>query len=43
MRIYTKLKPENSDIPNDVPSYSTFPLRFVAKLVAAKIAMLLRR
>ncbi|KYF71605.1 GFA family protein [Sorangium cellulosum] len=43
MRIYTKFKPENSDIPDDVPSYSTFPLRFVAKLVAAKIAMLLRR
>jgi hypothetical protein len=26
-----------------VRSYSTFPFRFVAKLVAAKIAMLLHR
>ncbi|WP_437600082.1 hypothetical protein WMF28_00795 [Sorangium sp. So ce590] len=43
MRINTKFKPGNGDVPSDVPSYSTFPLRFVAKLVAAKIAMLLRR
>jgi hypothetical protein len=42
MRIQTKFKPENSKVPNDVPSYSTFPLMFVAKLVAARIAMLLR-
>jgi hypothetical protein len=42
MRIQTKFKPENSNVPNDVPSYSTFPLMFVAKLVAARIAMLLR-
>jgi hypothetical protein len=43
MRICTKFKPENSEIPSDVPSYSGFPLKFLAKLVAAKIAMLLHR
>lgn len=43
MRIQTKFKPENSDVPSDVPSYPTFPLKFVAKLVAARIAMMLRR
>jgi hypothetical protein len=43
MRNYTKFRPAHSDVPNDVPSYSTFPLRFVAKLIAAKIAMLLHR
>ena len=43
MRICTKFKPENGDVPNDVPSYSTFPLKFLAKLLAARIAMLLHR
>lgn len=42
IRIYTKFKPAGPDISNDVPSYSTFPLRFPAQLVGAKIAMLLR-
>jgi hypothetical protein len=41
-RIYTKFMPSGTDLPNDVPSYSTFPPSFAAKLVAAKIAMLLR-
>ena len=43
MRICTKFKPENGDAPSDVPSYSSYPLKFLAKLVAAKIAMLLHR
>jgi len=43
MRICTKFKPEKSDIPNDVPGYPTFPLKFLAKLLAARIAMLLHR
>ena len=30
-------------VPSDVPSYSSFPFRFVAKLVAARIAMPLHR
>jgi hypothetical protein len=43
MRINTKFKPVNSVVPNDVPAYSSFPLKFVGKLIAAKVAMLLRR
>jgi hypothetical protein len=43
MRICTKFKPDSSDVPSDVRSYSTFPFKFVAKLVGARIAMLLHR
>ena len=43
MRIYTKFRPGGSELPNDVPSYPTFPVKFIAKLMGAKIAMLLRR
>jgi hypothetical protein len=43
MRICTKFKPENRDVPSDVRSYSIYPFKLVAKLVAAKIAMLLHR
>ena len=43
MRICTKFKPENGDVPRDVPGYASFPLKFLAKLLAARIAMLLHR
>ena len=43
MRIQTKHMPESSEIPSDVPSYPSWPLKFMAKLFAAWIAMLLRR
>jgi hypothetical protein len=43
MRICTKFKPESGDVPGDARGYSGFPFRFLAKLVAARIAMLLRR
>ena len=43
MRICTKFRPENRDVPSDVPLYSSYPLKFLAQLVAAKIAMLLHR
>lgn len=43
MRICTKYRPENTDVLSDVRSYSAYPLKFVAKLVAAKISMLLHR
>jgi hypothetical protein len=43
IRICTKFKPGNGDLPSDVPSYSSYPLKFLAKLVAARIAMLLHR
>lgn len=43
MRICTKFKPESADVPSDVPSYSTFPLKFLAQLLVARIAMLFHR
>ncbi|MGH7003320.1 MAG: GFA family protein, partial [Alphaproteobacteria bacterium] len=43
MRVCTKFKPEGSVIPDDAPRYAKFPLKFVGKLIAARIAMLLRR
>lgn len=43
MRVHMKSKPGGSDLPNDVPGYSTYSLKFMAKLFAAWIAMLLRR
>ncbi len=43
MRICTKFKPENSDVPSDVPSYPGYPFKFLAKLLAAWIPMLLHR
>jgi len=43
MRMQTKSRPAGSELPTDVPSYPGYPLKFVAKLLAARIAMLLRR
>jgi hypothetical protein len=43
IRICTKFKPENGDLRSDVPGYSSYPVKFLAKLVAARIAMLLHR
>jgi len=43
MRICTKFKPANVDVPGDVPSYPSFPLKFLAKLLAARVAMLLHQ
>jgi len=43
MRIQTKFKPPGTDSPGDVPSYAGFPLKFMAKLVAARMAMLFHR
>jgi hypothetical protein len=43
MCICTKFKPHNVNLPPDIPSYSGYPARLIAKLVAARVAMLLRR
>ena len=43
MRICTKFKPGTGDIPEDVPHYPSFSFKFIAKLIAARIAMALRR
>lgn len=42
MRIQTKFKPEGSNVPNGASIYSTFPFKFIGKLMAARVAMLLR-
>ena len=42
LRIHTRFKPKDAQIPTDVPSYSTFPITLVMKLIATKVAMLLR-
>jgi hypothetical protein len=41
MRIQTRFIPKNTHALNDVPAYPGFPFRFVAKLLFARIAMLL--
>lgn len=43
MRLQTKYKPETSELPDDVPNHASFPLTLVAKLVGARVAMLLHR
>jgi len=34
MRIQTKFKPKNAEIPNDAPAYPAFSFKFMAKLMA---------
>lgn len=43
MRLHTKARPAGGDLPNDVPNYPAYSFKFMAKLFAAWIAMLLRR
>ena len=41
MRIQTRFRENKSHAMNDVPAYPGFPIRFMAKLFIARIAMLL--
>ena len=43
MRVHTKSKPAGSVLPNDIPNYPAYSAKFMAKLFAAWVAMLLRR
>jgi hypothetical protein len=43
MRVFTKFKPDKGGLAGDVPSYATFSLKLVIKLLAARIAMMLGR
>lgn len=43
MHIQTKANPAGSNIPNDAPSYSSYPPRFIGRLMVARVAMLLHR
>jgi hypothetical protein len=39
MRICTKFRTKTQEFSNEIPSFPTFPLRFKAKLAAARFAM----
>jgi hypothetical protein len=41
IRVQTKYRPVNADDHGDIPSYAGYPPKFMLKLVATKIAMLL--
>jgi hypothetical protein len=43
MRICTKFMSQKAALPSDIPNYSGYPVRFMAKLIAAWVPMLLRR
>ena len=43
MRTQTRTKPDGVELPDDVPSYPGYPMRFVAKLLRARVAMLFGR
>ena len=43
MRINVKPKPDAALIPRDVPCYSSFPFRFIRRILAAKLAMVFGR
>jgi hypothetical protein len=43
MRVQTRFRPKGAEVPRDLPAYATFPLTFIVKLIAARIAMLLHR
>lgn len=43
MRVCTRFRPGGAALPPDVPTYEGFPIRFLAKLLAARLGMALRR
>ena len=43
MRICTKFRPGDAELPGDAPNYSGYPLRLMARLFVARVAMLLRQ
>jgi hypothetical protein len=43
MRIQTRFRPKDSEVPSDIPSYAAFPIKFIGKLLAARVAMLVHR
>lgn len=43
MRICTKFRRSDAELPGDAPNYPGYPLRFMARLLVSGAAMLLRR
>ena len=42
MRVCTKFRRDGGELPSDAPSYQGYPVRFLVKLLGARIAMILR-
>jgi hypothetical protein len=42
MHICTKFIPEGRPIPDDAPAFPSYPVRFIVRQIAARLAMLLR-
>jgi hypothetical protein len=40
LRVCTRFRQAGGELPSDVPSFPGYPLRFIAKLIGAKVAML---
>lgn len=43
VRIQTRYRPENRPVASKIPEYKSYPARFIAKLMAARLGMLLGR
>ena len=43
MRIQTRFAAKGTEVGNDIPAYSAFSMKLVAKLLLARLGMLLRR
>jgi len=43
MRIWTKFRRSDAELPGDAPNYSRFSLRLIMRLLASRVAMLFRR
>ncbi len=41
MRVQTRFKPEGAVLPKDAPAFKAFPPRFIARLLWARLAMLI--
>ncbi len=41
VRIQTKYRPESRSTSNEIPEYKSYPLKFITKLMVARIGMLL--
>jgi hypothetical protein len=42
MRIQTRYRSNDTELPDDLPVYAAFPFKFILKMVGARIAMSLR-
>lgn len=43
MRTQTKYRLFNAEIPNDAPSYQTYPMKLIGRLLTSRLSMLIAR